>query len=243
MRSRISVFMVVLTAWAGLACAQTGPTWTQLSLDSCEVNAFLKANPDHDGRGVVIAVLDTGVDPSIPGLTVTPDGEVKVIDIQDFSGEGDTDLHRVLLSDDGKSVINHDDDGNPIEYTLPGLKAGTEDRKFLFGWLEEKKFINGDVPDLNDNGKTSDRFAILVTYLAGDGDDQAVCYVDTDMDRSFANEKPLQNYKLKYDTFDLPEPSRKSRSYRLLSLSISSCGRARLSSASTTGPTEHTWPA
>ena len=44
---------------------------------------------------------------------------------------------------------------------------------------------------------------MLVTALEGDGDDQAVCYVDTNLDRSFADEKPLQNYKLKYDTLHI----------------------------------------
>ena len=149
-----------------------------------------------------MAVLDTGVDPSIPGLTNTPDGSVKVVDLQDFTGQGDIELHRVRLDEKQGTLVNYDDEGSPIHYTLPEL-AGGDERRFWFGCLDEAKFVNSDMPDLNDNGTTDDTFPLCVTALASEGDDQAVCYVDTNLDRSFADEKPLRNYKLEYDTFTL----------------------------------------
>ena len=76
MTSRFGTLLLVMGLAPGAACAQAEPSWTQLSLSTCQVDRFLAAHPESDGRGVVIAVLDTGVDPSIPGLTLTPGGEV-----------------------------------------------------------------------------------------------------------------------------------------------------------------------
>ena len=84
----IGLLLVVFGLAGSVACAQGAKSWGQLSLSTCRVEQFTNANPESDGRGVVIAVMDTGVDPSIPGLTRTPDGEVKVIDLQDFTGQG-----------------------------------------------------------------------------------------------------------------------------------------------------------
>ncbi len=203
-RRRRSVLFVLVLAPC-VACAQTSPSWTQLSLSTCRVDEFLTANPASDGRGVVIAVLDTGVDPSIPGLTRTPGGEVKVIDVQDFTGQGDIELHRVRLDAQDGKLVDYDEDGSPIHYDLPQLPAdeSPQQRRHWFGFLDEGKFVNSDVPDLNDNGTTDDEFPMYVTALEGDGDDQAVCFVDTNLDRSFADEKPLRNYKLDFDTFTL----------------------------------------
>ena len=99
-------------------------------------DAFLKANPTWDGRGVVIAVWDTGVDPAAAGLAVTTTGERKIVDILDASGSGDVvtttkrkpDADGQLLGLSGRKLTLPEGIKNPAgDYRLGGLCPGTED--------------------------------------------------------------------------------------------------------------------
>ena len=58
------------------------PSSGLLPKEEIQAAAFIKQFPEYDGRGVRVAVLDTGVDPAAFGL----DGKNKVVDLIDCSG-------------------------------------------------------------------------------------------------------------------------------------------------------------
>jgi len=98
------------------------------------VDRFLEQYPQSDGRGVVVAIFDTGVDPGAPGLQVTSDGRPKIIDVVDGSGSGDVDTSTIAeLGDEGtftslsgKELIPNPEWNNPTGEFRVGLKPATE---------------------------------------------------------------------------------------------------------------------
>jgi hypothetical protein len=67
--------------------------------DETQSSRFLAEHPAFDGRGVIVAVLDTGIDPGASGLAFTPDGRPKIIDMVECSGSGDVDTSSTCKAD------------------------------------------------------------------------------------------------------------------------------------------------
>ncbi|PZN08913.1 MAG: peptidase S8, partial [Bacillota bacterium] len=170
----------------------------------------LRADTGAAGRGVTVAVIDTGVDPAHPALARTPDGQDKVLDFVDLTGEGtfadrarrareaagavlekgknplwaaegDVFLTREVRLADAVRV-----DG--VVLNLSGIRARTGQGRL--GWLDEANAGIGGV-DLNGNGTNRDRLAVVVVdALPVPGYDTV--YLDTDGDLTLGDERPLR---------------------------------------------------
>ncbi|KRX95312.1 Tripeptidyl-peptidase 2 [Trichinella pseudospiralis] len=105
--------------------------------DETELSEFQKSFSEYDGRGIVIAILDTGIDPSAPGMQVTSEGSPKIIDIVDLTGSGDVDTSTKRRAQDSVLV------------GLTGRKLMSEKRKKE--WTPLHLLATADVARLVEN--------------------------------------------------------------------------------------------
>ena len=158
------VFALAATALA----ADDTKTWNYLPSNEIGADAFRAAHPAWDGRGVVVAILDTGVDAFAPGMLATSTGQTKLIDVRDFSTEGNWETALAERDESGT-------DTEPVFRTGEGLQlrgaAGLPvppgddavNHPVYIGVIAEKEFVNNsDVYDLNDDGDHGDKFGFLV---------------------------------------------------------------------------------
>ncbi len=169
---------------------------TFLDLNPTGVSEFLGLHPEYDGRGTIIFILDTGVDMGIAGLQKTSTGETKVIDIRDFTGEGDIPIYEAE-EDDG-NFVNED-----MDYSVKGAdKIKAPDTEYYIGVLTEKQLVNSTsgAADLNGDGDTNDKY-YMVTFKDKAGDQET--YFDTNGDGDLSDEKPIKDYDKEQQSFHI----------------------------------------
>lgn len=164
------------------------------------VDLFLNAHPTYDGRGVLIAILDSGIDAGVPGLGSTSTGERKILDLRDFSGEGEIALAPATVQGDRVLV------GGRRLSGFGRLAALGTGGKAFGGILRESVLGNAPAADVNGNGLADDSLAVVVVR-ASDG---WVLFADTDGDGSLANERPVHDYLVGHETFGWSSRGRKS---------------------------------
>ncbi len=162
-----------------------------IALKDAGVDRFAAAHPAWDGRGVLIAILDSGVDPSIAGLQTTSDGAPKILDLRDFSHEG-----RVLL----RPIERHGDTlfiGGHRLLGASSVAALSGSRTIWGGALAELPLGAPPASDLDGNGKADDSLSVVVVR----GPSGWALFADTQEDGTLANDHPLYDFSVAHESF------------------------------------------
>ncbi len=184
---KISAIVILLTSllWAG--------NWDFLNVERIGAKQFIAQHPEANGDSVVVIILDTGIDVGVPGLRKLPNGKDKIIDVQDFSGEGDVYYEEAKSGEaNGQKYLEHSSGARLFGYDKLALQP--EDSTYYIGVLSEDHFKNTVIPDVNNNGKKDDTFGFIV-FKSNKG---WIAYIDLDGDGNLDDEQPFWNYKEKH---------------------------------------------
>lgn len=161
-----------------------------LSLHATAVDRHHELAPRHDGRGVLIAILDSGIDPAARGLDSTSDGRRKLVDLRDFSGEGAVALAPATVRGDTiwigpRRLLG----GTHVLARAPGAVWG--------GAVAEVRFGSGASADLNDNGRVGDTLLVVVAGAPGSW----TLFADAGLDGSLQNDRPVRDFAVAGEWF------------------------------------------
>ncbi len=162
-----------------------------LPLRALGIDTFRLNYPDHDGRGVLIAILDNGISPGVAGLVRTSTGEAKLLDLRDFSGEGKVVLERL------ESITGDTVELNGCSVAGFGRVRSVARPPFYAGLFREMQVGGTSAADVNGNGSSTDEFPVVVARHRGDW----VVVTDTDGDGSLAGEELMRDYSAAQEFF------------------------------------------
>jgi subtilisin family serine protease len=162
-----------------------------MALNSAGIKQFATDHPVWDGRGVLIAILDSGIDPGVPGLSLTADGSPKVLDLRDFSDEGRLRLQPVVRRGDTLLV------GNRRLLGASRVAAVAGDSPIWGGSVVELALGKAPGADINGNGIVGDTLLVVVAKTTSGW----ALFADTDGDGTLANERPVHDYLVAGELF------------------------------------------
>jgi tripeptidyl-peptidase-2 len=162
-----------------------------MPLRSTGVDTFHVAYPTADGRGVIVAILDSGLDPGLPGLAETTTGRPKVLDLRDFSLEGRIALHPVAPDQGGVVTIDS------IRLTGFGRVTRMSAGPYYGGVLREIDLGGEPEADVNGNGTITDELPMVVARSSAGW----FMVTDTDGDGSLSNEEEVRDFLFAGETF------------------------------------------
>jgi hypothetical protein len=153
---------------------------------------FVAAHPTWDGRGITIGIVDTGVSLDHPSLVTTSTGERKIVDWVTGTDPFDDNDPTWVNMGTQVSGATFAFGTPPATYTAPA--AGT----YRIGVFNERdpRFGAELGTDANRDGNpagSSGLFGVLWNTTTNQ------VWVDTDQDRTFADEAAMTDYKVNYD--------------------------------------------
>lgn len=176
--------------------APPGAAWAAglMPLAATGVPEFRALRPNADGRGVLIAILDSGIDPATLGLITTSQGTPKVLDLRDFSGEGRVPLTAVVPEADGTVLV--------VGRRMAGARRAGRiavGSAWYGGVFRELPLGPLPAADVNGNGTNTDEFPLVVVRAA----EGWAVFLDTNRDGSFEDEMPLHDFRHARETISL----------------------------------------
>ncbi|MGH7537486.1 MAG: S8 family serine peptidase, partial [Gemmatimonadales bacterium] len=165
-----------------------------MPLRSTGVEQFRVAHPTFDGRGVLIGILDSGIDPGVAGLIATSTGAPKLLDVRDFSGEGRIGLRPVTPGADGSIAI-----AGRMLYGAARIGRLVTGATWYAGLFRELPLGTVPAADVNGNGTNTDEFPVVVVRAT----DGWVVFFDSNLNGTFEDEMPLHDYRQGRETIAL----------------------------------------
>uniref|UniRef100_A0A914NZ05 Uncharacterized protein n=1 Tax=Panagrolaimus davidi TaxID=227884 RepID=A0A914NZ05_9BILA len=73
--------------------------------DVTQHSEFIKKYPKYDGRDLLIAIIDDGIDICLPGMQQTSTGIPKILDCFDFTGTANVDTSTIKEADENNFIV------------------------------------------------------------------------------------------------------------------------------------------